>query len=611
MSIAVNGLVSATGNNSIAVFAQSVATETVGSSPTAGAITVDVYGTVTGGSGTQGAAVVTVGGNNSNMVNIHTSATVSAVSGTAISYSGNYAPLLTNDGAVQGNVLLRNDNGALGRLNNAGTLIAGGLLDATVTNSGRLSVVHSSNAFATTRITGDFTQSSTGSTTIGGDLVAGTSDRLEIAGTATLDGRISFNFTTLRPNQPLVVLTADGGITGKLTPDNGPGLFDFQLRQTGNTLSVSAVGANFAGSSFGLNAHQAAVARGLQDIWNAGGGSFDTLFVALQSLAAGGGYADALSKLSPGVTLASAARSRDTVQEFSNNLMSCPVFENDTALVGKSPCTWARIGGRLTSQSSSNGIAGFNNSLMSYQLGTQWEIAPDWFLGSSIAYQQSWLSGTDGRVNASGNGGSAGLALKRQAGPWLFAASLGGSMGWYDTKRVIAIPGFANVAHGSSNVLSGQGRLRAAYSFVFESWYIRPYADFDVIHVRTPGYSKSGAGALGLTYDTASQWTIAFSPTLEIGGRVNMANGYVLRPYGSVGVSAYSNSEWTASARLQGGLGAGSFTTSIATDPVVARLSAGLQLMATSGFDLRLTYDGAFSEHTVSNALSLRAALRF
>ena len=99
--------------------------------------------------------------------------------------------------------------------------------------------------------------------------------------------------------------------------------------------------------------------------------------------------------------------------------------------------------------------------------------------------------------------------------------------------------------------------------------------------------------------------------TLQVGGRVKLSDRYVLRPYGPFGVSFFSNSDWTASARLRGGLGAGSLTTSLATDPVVGRLSAGVQLFATGGFDFRLTYDGAFSEHTVSNALSLRAALRF
>ena len=105
------------------------------------------------------------------------------------------------------------------------------------------------------------------------------------------------------------------------------------------------------------------------------------------------------------------------------------------------------------------------------------------------------------------------------------------------------------------------------------------------------------------------------------GGQARTDLGKVLRPreavgplcpasYGSLGVSFFPNSDWTASARLQDGLGAGSFTTTLATDPVVGRLSVGVQLMATDGFDFRLTYDGAFSEHTVSNALSLRAALR-
>jgi hypothetical protein len=105
--------------------------------------------------------------------------------------------------------------------------------------------------------------------------------------------------------------------------------------------------------------------------------------------------------------------------------------------------------------------------------------------------------------------------------------------------------------------------------------------------------------------------TAAFSPTLEVSGRVKLSGRYVGRPCGSLGVGFRSNSDWTASARLRGGLGAGSFATSPATDPVVGRPSAGVQLFATDGFDFRLTYDGAFSEHTVSNAPSLRAALRF
>jgi uncharacterized protein YhjY with autotransporter beta-barrel domain len=606
VNVTINGTLSTSGYNAVGVFAQSAA------SGGSGAVTVDVEGTVVGGSGPRGYGVLIAGGNSSNAIIVGTQGSISALSGTALSYYGNFRPTLTNNGSVQGNVLLRSDVGALGQINNAGTLIAGNLLDANVANSGRLSVVHTSSAFATTVITGNYSQSSSGTTIIGGDLTAGASDRLQITGSAVLDGRVSFNFRTMRPNQSVTVLTADGGITGRLTADNGPGLFSYQLQQTGNAVSVSVAGANLASPSFGLNASQTAVANGLQNIWNAGGGTFDGLFAALQSAAASGSYGDALSKLSPGVALAPAARSRDNVQEFSNNLMSCPVFETDSALVGETQCSWARVGGRLTNQSTSGGIAGFNNWLMNYQVGAQVEIAPDWFLGGSLAYQQSWLSGTDGRVSSNGNGGSVGVVLKRELGPWLFAGSLGGSMSWYDTKRTIAIPGLApTVAYGNSTVLSGQARLRAAYSLAFQDWYVRPYADVDLIHVSVPGYSETGAGALGLTYDTASQWNVAFSPTMEVGGRINLQGGHTFRPYASAGLTAFTNSSWTSTARLQGGLGAGSFTSTLATDPVVARFSAGFQLLTKDSFDFRLTYDGAFSEHTVSNALSLKAAMRF
>jgi uncharacterized protein with beta-barrel porin domain len=86
----------------------------------------------------------------------------------------------------------------------------------------------------------------------------------------------------------------------------------------------------------------------------------------------------------------------------------------------------------------------------------------------------------------------------------------------------------------------------------------------------------------------------------------------VLRPYAYAGVSILTDDDWTAKARFTGApSGTGSFETSLPIDDVVVRIGAGVQLLTTAGVDLRLQYDGEFSDRTSSNAGSLRAILPF
>jgi outer membrane autotransporter protein len=419
---------------------------------------------------------------------------------------------------------------------------------------------------------------------------------------------MSFNFLNLLPDGEALVLTADGGVTGALTPRSS-GIFDFALTQQGNEVHLSVGGANF--QTGGLPGSQAAVAGHLQSIWDAGGnGDFGPVFASIENAAANGGYEDALADLSPGVALAPAARSGPAAQIFTNTLLSCPVFEGDGASLTEGSCGWARIAGRLTDQSENDGVAGFNNSRVTYQAGGQLEVADDWFVGGSLAYEMSWFSGDDDRVTSDGDAVFVGAAVKHTMDAWLFAASVGGGFGWYDTQRAVGMTG--DIAKSSPDVQSVAGRLRAAYTLDQDSWYLRPIADLELIYVRAPGYSESGAGALDLEYDDAEQFTVAFSPALEVGGRVELGGGYVLRPFGLVGVSVLSNDDWEVSTRFAGAPGGtDSFETALPLDRVIGRVNAGVQLMAAEGFDVRLTYDGEFSSHITSHAGALTVAIPF
>jgi hypothetical protein len=65
---------------------------------------------------------------------------------------------------------------------------------------------------------------------------------------------------------------------------------------------------------------------------------------------------------------------------------------------------------------------------------------------------------------------------------------------------------------------------------------------------RVPAHQESGAGPLSLAMQTSDQFSAAVAPTLEIGGRVNLAHGVTLRPYAGLGLLAYSNRSWQTQA---------------------------------------------------------------
>jgi outer membrane autotransporter protein len=300
------------------------------------------------------------------------------------------------------------------------------------------------------------------------------------------------------------------------------------------------------------------------------------------------------------------------MQGFTQGLLSCPRFEGDATLLGEGTCVWARFLGNNTSGSRYQGTSGFDDERRGVQAGGQWELSPNWFVGASWHYEETRIDGSDRRVSTDGTDSAFGLSLKHTAGPWLFAAALGGGMGWYDTDRQIRIPGYAALARDSSEVHSLGARLRAAYEIAGPRWYLRPNLDAELIVVRVPGHRESGAGNLGLAYDSASQTSLAVTPALELGARLDLAGGYILRPFARLGVSLLTNDDWTISARLAGApAGVPGFETAIPLDQVTTQVSAGLQLWAANGLDLRLGYDGAFSEHATSHGGTLTLAWDF
>jgi len=624
-----NGNVSATGNDSVGIFAQS-------QGPSAdGGIDFTIYGNVAGGSGAQGAGIWMVGGNQ-NWLAVQAGARVSAASGVAIRYDGTRAinagsvATVQNDGVIDGDIVLHAlDSDHAGTVNNQGQITGavaakaaapaspGGVLvgarryDANVVNDGTL-IVGRHTIVDSTAISGDFTQGGQGTLLVNADFGRRSADRLHVQGDARLDGTLDVAALSLLPGRRVTVLTVDGDATGQLSPRQSP-IFDYTLNRDGKNYQLSVDGADFDAPALGLGSRQAALAGHLQEIWDAGApGPFGKLFASVDNMAAqgSGGYRQLLSNLSPDVMLAPATQMQSGMMRFGRSLMSCPTFTGADAMTGESECVWGQVSHRDARQDSQGDAAGFSSDSTTYQVGAQKQVAPHWFVGVSAAYQNDSLRGDGGRVGSKGDSGFLGVALKHEIGPWLLAAGISGSYGNYDTERQIGVDGFGRSASSDPDVYGGAARLRVARTFAFPSFYLKPYMDVDAVYARMPGYQEKGSD-LALKVEGSDQFTFAFSPTLEVGGRVDL-KGATLRPFAYAGATFLTDDEWKTKARFAGAPdGSRGFQTSLPIDDSVARVGAGLQISTQGGVDVRLQYEGEFSGHTSSNSGFLKVAVPF
>ncbi len=604
VTVNVAGSASSTGDGGIGIFAQNA-----GGS---GGVSLTVDGQVTGGGGS-GTAIWTDATSTSTLT-VNSSGQVLANGDNAI-LATTSALNVTNDGTIAGSSTL---NG--GTMNNQGTYSTGAQFEGDLVNNGLVALGgregrlagHQRSTFAPTTLTGSFTQNGSGTLQVGTDFNTGEADSLQINGPAALDGGLRASARALLPNRELHVLTVNGTQSGTLTAVDSP-VFDYETRQQGQDTRIRVAGANFEAESMQLKGNQAAVAKHLQQSWDQGGSApISTLYAALDtaSRVGAGEYQSHVSDLSPGVALAPAAQAQFSMARLTSAMMSCPTFKGGDSLTGEQNCFWGEVTGRRTDQDGNDHTAGFSYDSVTYQIGGQRQVAPNWFLGGSVAYQNTRLRGDDSRIRGNGDSAYAGIVLKREADAWTFSGALGGGYGSYDLDRHMSITGVGGVAESSPDVYSLGARLRAAHTYTQGNVYVKPYVDLDATYTRMPSYTESGAARLRV--DSSDQFVVGITPALEVGGRIDLDNGMVARPYAYVGISLLSADNWkTKASLLDAPAGAGSFTTSMPTDNVIGRVGLGVQLMKVGGADLRLQYDGEFASKGTSHAGAFKLAIPF
>lgn len=532
---------------------------------------------------------------------------------TAIATTG--TTTVYNTGTVQGDVTL-GGNASVFNNKSGGNLWSGAQLKAATTNNMGTLNPGGPNGYAATRVEGALFLSAGGTYAPDLDFTAGHSDFISVSGHVKFSGSIApvlhnpvkgrwmgiGHFDQYPDVSTMPTLVSSSPVFSYALKDHSSGWRD----------PLISVEGNFTPAGVALNGDQSRIAGHLQSQWNLADpttGPFFNRFVGLNS---GSDYVKALGALANDAAHSGAASHVHQSFAFLNSLMSCPYFVDSGTRLGEGECVWGRITGNRLDRNNTAQDSGYRMTRTTYQIGAQKEIAPDWFLGGSVSYAVANTTADQHAVEISSQTVSAGLALKRQFGSWLFAAAIRGGYETADMTRWIVFPGASERATSSPETYHLGGRLRASYEYAFERWYLRPFVDLDINYASQSAYREYGAGGLDLASRRTSHASIMTTPSIEIGGRFDLANA-TLRAYAIAGVSFLSSGDWTT--RLQfADLSANDvapFEIRTGMPKVYGNLTAGLEFLAKDGVELKAEYGLRAADRYLDQSAMLRAAMRF
>jgi uncharacterized protein with beta-barrel porin domain len=634
VTVTSTGNITTGGNDTIGVHAQS-----------SGPIAITIKsGTVSGGSGT-GAAVVLTGGSDNTLTNM---GTLMALSGLAIrGDTGNNT--VNNYGTVIGNVILGSGTNAFnnqaGGFFNAGATVdlgAGNLL----TNAGTLSP-GGAGAIQTTALTGNLVQAATGRLLTDVSIGGGTADRINVSGTANLAGAVQVQVqnATLAPWQQTVLSAAGGTTNNGLSLLASPVLQAQLVFPNATDVVVKSAGLNFAVP--GLNANQTALGNALNGAVQTGGLGGPIFNLLLN--AAGTSYNFALNQLTGEAATGSQQVTFDAMNLFMGTMLD-PFNRGTTSTPGGAANGYASEGdasayaadGRKRSSAERDAYAmftkappqnfearwnvwtaGFGGSqttdgnaavgsnsvtsrLAAGAVGADYLFSPNTFAGFALAG-----GGTSYSV---GNGIGSGRSDLFQAGVYarhtMGAAYIAGALayGWQDitTNRTVSLAGLDQLqARFNANAFSG--RVEGGYRFV-TPWIggigITPYAAAQFTTFDLPAYAEQaiiGTNNFALAYGARS----VTDPRSELGFRTDksfaMPDG-VLTLRGRLAWAHDYDPNRSIGATFQSLPGASFVVNGAAQASDSVLTTAAIERKWTNNWSIAATFEGEFSNVTSSYA---------
>jgi hypothetical protein len=157
----------------------------------------------------------------------------------------------------------------------------------------------------------------------------------------------------------------------------------------------------------------------------------------------------------------------------------------------------------------------------------------------------------------------------------------------------------------------GGGHSRLAILQQGEEAYVKLMLDVDATYLEYGGFNETNGGVASLHVAGNNDWVLSTMGAVELGGNFEGESG-TLRPYVRAGITAVSDAEFTlTSSFLSAPAGITPFTIASRFDNMYLDVAAGLDVLTVNGLEIKLNYDGRFSENSEMHGGSLKASAKF
>jgi autotransporter-associated beta strand protein len=437
-----------------------------------------------------------------------------------------------------------------------GAILTGGpQINGNVTNNGLIQP-GGVGTVGSLDITGDFTQSNTGSIVV--DVNAGGGDVITVDGTANIDGSLVVTPDgTLVFGQVVQIVSATGGVNGTFDSVTSTEPIILAIDYTDPNAVSIIVSANFvavAGGA-GMAPNQISVADNFTSLGgfpltaDLSGASAILNNLMLTDLTL---YAQALDSLHPEFYDAGTQATLNNSQRFNGNMrlamMSCDVHERsltDPILPcnNREPGTgsiWISQSGSFLDHEAPSGHITYDATGWSTQIGTDSQLTDMVRIGGGFGYNHtdteilrqgdadlgSWDAGLYGRLDLIDFGGAR-----------VFLGGMGSySLGNHESKRTLAPFGETAVGNYDSermtfSLLAGMAGEYRGIEYGGSVGYRAGETDVD-------GFTETGAGGLGLIVDSQSFEHDAIFAEFSLAQRVRLSDQSYLTPQIGIGYEA-------------------------------------------------------------------------
>lgn len=536
----------------------------------------------------------------------------------ALTFSG----LLSGSGAIRQlgsgrTVLTGNSSGFAGTTTvEDGILVVNGALggDLVVLSSGRL---QGSGTVANLSLTGTLAPgNSIGTLSVAGNLTinagsvyevevdaAGNSDKIQVGGTATLNGEVNVLAAsgTYAASTVYTILTATGGIVGSFdsSVDTDLAFLDGSLSYDANNVYLTLLRNSTGFADIGTTANQIATGSATETL-----GSGNVIYDSVVALSTGDAQ-EAFDQLS-GEIHASIQASRIEESASIRQAVWSRMRVWDSA---DEPAVWSSLIVSKGSISGDGNASTLDRSASGGLFGIDGPVFDHGRFGAFAGYSHSEMDVADVHSSASSENVHFGVYGSLDYAGFSLRSGLAYSHHDTDTTRNVSFTGVSDQLTADYTGSTVQAFSELAFTIDLDGGMIEPFANIARVHVASDGFTETGEDAALEAENASSAATYA---TLGLRGASEFSIGGVpIMGRGSIGWRHAVDSE-SASSSLMYVSGSDGFTihgVTVAED--LALVEAGFDLNLSPTAALGITYSGQFGSDYSHQALEAKFRLAF